>query len=545
MKRIVPLVSVSLLVIAATACKQDLTVENLGNPDVARVFSSGPSIEATIASSYQTVHNATSNQNLWPEALMHALEQYSSLNNFNMGVRVAIPRAPIVNSNGSPSVFSEFSSLSRESRLMVEALDALNAYLKVPGQTLGTTAQDLRARAFGYFGAATSLGWLAMIYDSAAVVSPGMPSDSIPPLSGAADVVKVALAYLDSAYAYANNPAATGTNGFPLPPSWMSTTNGMTADDFVRLIRSYRARFRAGLARTPAQRAAVDWAKIIDDTENGILSDYMSNVGGTTGWSIGDLSQIYVDPGWGQISLMYLGMGDVSGGYANFIATPLGSRNGYFLVQTPDNRWPAGTTRADQQKASAQPSSASSKPYISNRAVADIPGDGWGVSYYDFFRFKYMRNAKNIGLYPDFMKAENDLLAAEAYLRTGNVAKAAAKIDLTRVPAGLPALSGVITSASDPVPGGANCVPQVPQPPSFTTVACGTILEAMKYEKRMETALTSFGRWWIDSRGWGDLIQNTVLEYPVPYQEMQARQKSSYNLGGGSGSSAAKGTYGF
>jgi hypothetical protein len=544
MKSIVTLASASLLVIAATACKQDLTVENLGNPDVARVFATGPSIEATIASAYQTVHNATTNQALWPEALMHGLEQYSSLNNFNMGVRVAIPRAPIVNSNGSPSVFTEFSALSREARLAVEALDALDKYVK-SGQTLGTAGQDMRARAFGFFGAATSLGWMALIYDSAAVVGTGMPSDSIPPLSGAADVMKAAIAMLDSAYAYTTNPVASGTGGFPLPTAWMSTTNAMPAADFGKLIRSYRARFRAGVARTPAQRAAVDWAKIIDDTENGIAADYLPNVGGNTGWSIGDISQIYVDPGWGQISLMYMGMADVSGGYANFIATPLATRNGYFLVQTPDKRWPAGATRAAQISASVQPTSVSSRPYISNRSVADIPGDGWGVSYYDFFRFKYIRNSSNQGLYPAFMKSENDLLAAEAYIRTGDIAKAAAKIDLTRVPSGLPALSGVVTSATQAVPGDTQCVPQVPQGPGFNTVACGTIMEAMKYEKRMETALTSFGRWWIDSRGWGDLITNTVLEYPVPYQEMQARQKPSYNLGGGSASSAAKGTYGF
>jgi hypothetical protein len=466
------------------------------------------------------------------------------LNNFNMGVRVAIPRAPIVNSNGSPSVFTEFSALSRQSRLSVEALDALDKYVK-SGQTLGTPAQDMRARAFGFFGAATSLGWMGMIYDSAAVVGTGMPSDSIPPLSSAADVVKAALTMLDSALAYTINPVASGASGFPLPATWLSTTNAVSAADFARLVRSYRARFRAGVARTPAQRAAVDWAKIIDDTENGIAADYLSNVGGNTGWSIGDLSQIYVDPGWGQISLMYMGMADTSGGYANFIGTALGTRSGYFLVQTPDKRWPAGATRAAQQAASVQPTSVASKPYISNRSVADIPGDGWGVSYYDFYRFKYMRNSSNQGLYPDFMKSENDLLAAEAYIRTGDIAKAAAKIDLTRVPAGLPALSGAVTSATQSVPGGAQCVPQVPQGPSFNTVACGTILEAMKYEKRMETALTSFGRWWIDSRGWGDLITNTVLEYPVPYQEMQARQKPSYNLGGGSASSAAKGTYGF
>jgi hypothetical protein len=174
MKALVPLASASLLVFAATACKQDLTVENSSNPDVAHVFATGPSIEATIGSAYQTVHNATSNQNLWPEALMHALEQYSSLNNFNMGVRVAIPRAPIVNSTGAPSVFTEFSALSRQSRLSVEALDALDKYVK-SGQTLGTPAQDMRARAFGFFGAGTSLGWMAMIYDSAGVVNTGMP----------------------------------------------------------------------------------------------------------------------------------------------------------------------------------------------------------------------------------------------------------------------------------------------------------------------------------------------------------------------------------
>jgi hypothetical protein len=46
----------------------------------------------------------------------------------------------------------------------------------------------------------------------------------------------------------------------------------------------------------------------------------------------------------------------------------------------------------------------------------------------------------------------------------------------------------------------------------------------MKYEKRIETMYSGFGRFWIDSRGWGDLVEGTALEFPVPYQEMQARQ---------------------
>jgi hypothetical protein len=144
------------------------------------------------------------------------------------------------------------------------------------------------------------------------------------------------------------------------------------------------------------------------------------------------------------------------------------------------------------------------------------------------------------------VKAEIDLLAAEGYIRKGDFVKAAAKIDLTRVTrAGLPALSGVVLNGTSPVPGGASCVPQVPQPPTFTTTACGNMMEAMKYEKRMETGYTSYGRWWFDSRGWGDLVEGSPTEYPVPYQEMNARQKKPYSLGGGSPSSAPRGTYGF
>jgi len=141
------------------------------------------------------------------------------------------------------------------------------------------------------------------------------------------------------------------------------------------------------------------------------------------------------------------------------------------------------------------------------------------------------------------------MLAAEGHIRLGtplDIQKAAALIDKSRVKSGgLPALTGVVLTAAQPVPGGANCVPRVPTGPAFTSTTCGTILEAMKWEKRMELAFTGYGMWMWDSRGWGDLIQGTNTEWPVPNQEMDARQHPFYSLGGGLGSSAAKGTYGF
>jgi hypothetical protein len=96
------------------------------------------------------------------------------------------------------------------------------------------------------------------------------------------------------------------------------------------------------------------------------------------------------------------------------------------------------------------------------------------------------------------------------------------------------------------VPGGASCVPRVPVGPSFTTTACGNIMEAMKWEKRMETAYTTYGAWFFDSRGWGDLALGTAIQWPVPNQELDARVLPIYNLGGvGQVGGAPASTYGY
>lgn len=542
--RILPVVALCLV---AAGCDESLSVENVIDPDIDRVFATPAAIEQTIASGYQSCHNAVvQNGEMQPQLLTLGLESYSQLNNFFMGPRGGIPRSPVVNIRGTDNGhFGTFSRLSRGGRLAVNALDALEALLKDPTKTLGTPSQNLRARAFAFFAAACHQGWLAMTYDSAGIVNPRMDPDSVPPLSVSKDVMAGAIAMIDSAIQIASLPAANvSPGGFPLPDAWLSGNTHSSQANFIRLLRSYRARFRAGIARTPAERAAVDWAAVTADAENGITANFSPGTGGSTGWNIGFVgSQMHVEAAWSQMSMMYFGMADVSGAYDSWLATPVAQRVP-FLVISPDNRWPAGATRAAQRTASVQPTGLASRPYVSNRTVQDAPGDPWGWSFYDFYRTKYIRNNSQSGPYPEFLKAENDLLAAEGYIRTNNFGAAAAKIDLTRVPSGLPALSGVVADGTTPVPGGASCVPRVPASSSGPT-ACGNMLEAMKWEKRMETAYSGFGAWYFDGRGWGDLVENTPLEYPVPFAELDARQMPYYGLGGGGKSSAAKGTYGF
>jgi len=97
-------------------------------------------------------------------------------------------------------------------------------------------------------------------------------------------------------------------------------------------------------------------------------------------------------------------------------------------------------------------------------------------------------------------------------------------------------------TATDQVPGGGACVPRVPDPATnFTSAKCGTLFEALKWEKRMELAFMEYGAWYLDSRGWGDLAVGTPLEWPVPYQEMDTRSAPLYN----SNTAATVGTYGY
>jgi hypothetical protein len=534
---------VLLLSSVLASCGENLVVPDRMDPTIEQVLSTPSAIEQTIQSGYQSCHNSVETSGdgfLLPQMAVLSLEGYSAVNNFGMGLRVGIPRGVVLNAIGGVPINENFNRLSLGSRLAANAANALDQVV-ARGGTLGTPAQNLRARAFGFFAVGCHQGWLAMAYDSAGIVTPGMAADSIPPLSGAQEVMRAAIAMLDSAIAIASNPVSLGASGFPLPSTWVSG-NALARDEFVRVVRSLRARFRPGVARTPAEREQVSWPAVIADAENGVTSDLMVTVGPSGGWSPGgnvNATLFY------NVAPLYYGMADVSGGYDAWLGRPLDARD-FFLIVTPDRRWPQGTTRAAQQTNSTVPTSFASRPYVANRTGTDLAGHAWGVSYYFFNRLQYIRGNGSNGAFPAITKAELDLLAAEGYLRAGNVVAAAAKIDVTRVGRGqLPALAGAVTRADQAVPGGADCVPRVPAPPAFTSTVCGTIWEAMKWEKRMETAYTGFAQWYFDARGWGDLVQGTATEFPVPYQELGARLHPYYSLGGGLRSSAAKGTYGF
>jgi hypothetical protein len=537
--------SASMLVVA---CQDNpLAVPNTANPDVSKVYGSPKDVEVIISKTFQQLWNAQqANTGIGVQTMVMSFESHSGLANFGLGARAAIPRGVISNALGNANQtenFQDYDGLQRNARSAANGIAAINSF-KAAGNTMGSNARDARAKAFGFFSLGYALGNVALIYDSAAIILPSTPTDEIPPLSAAADVMAKALEMLDSAIAITASPAATdGSNGFPIPKEWMSAPADVSADRFRQIARSYKARFRANVARTPQQRGAVNWDAVIADAEGGITTDLIVNADASTGWALGWRNQLAVDVTWSQMTPMILGMADSTGAYDAWLATPLNARTP-FLLRTADKRFPSGDTRAAQQAVTGTGrggTPAGSILYFRNRTEGDGAAEPWGNWYYDNWRFWGARAAGGNGPVIAFEASEVDLLAAEGYYRKGNLAKTTQLIDKSRVPAGLPALTGAVASLTSQVPGGNACVPRVPQPPSFTSTACGTVFEALKWEKRVETSFTGYAQWWLDSRGWGDLVEGTALEWAVPWQELFARlNQNAYT----NTSRAAKGTYG-
>jgi hypothetical protein len=480
--------------------------------------------------------------------MVMSFESHSGLANFGMGARAAIPRSPVSNDLGNSDqaiIFNDFDKLTRNSRSATNAIAALDRFIAA-GTGTGSPAEDARAKSFAYFNLAYGLGNTALLYDSAAIITPLVPSDVIPPLSTSKDVMDVALSFFDSALVISQSAAATtGANGWPIPKAWMSQSADIPLATWQQIIHSYKARFRANYPRTPADRAAVDWNAVVTDATAGITSDFTVTASASGGWGSAWITQLATDATWSQMTPFVLGMADTTGAYDAWLATPLNSR-APFLLRTPDKRFPSGDTRTIQQAVTGI-SHAGTAPgsvlYFRNRPAGDDkPAAPWGTWYYDNWRFWGIQQAGGNGPMMAFSRAENDLLAAEGYLRTSRTALAIPIINRTRVQAGLPPIPAGAAS-TDPVPGGSACVPRVPQPPAFTSTACGSVFEAMKWEKRLETSFTGYAQWFLDARGWNDLTEGTVLEWPVPWEELYARQNLTIYTT--SNSKAPKGTYGF
>ena len=559
------------------ACSdKSLEVTNPNSGETQRVLGTPDDAEKLLGSYYKRWHqglyggaNPAPPGTLEGMANIMSLQNYSSLNNECQNSRYPFSGAANGNAVGNNCAGDNSSTFNIEEEVVRVASNFLSN-LASGDLKFTSAARQAKDQAFAEFLRGMSLGYMALIYDSAAVVTVGQAGDDPGKLRDYKEVMDSATAALQRAIDYTNaSTAAAGDQGFPISNTWIPTPSSLSAAEFIKLIRSYRALFRSSLARTPAERDAANWDAIIADAQAGITADHY-NITSTTNGPGGGWRRIY-DGGstWHQMPPFIIGMGDVSGNYLTWLQTSLldrGNGNVGFFMVTPDLRFPQGSSRLAQQqdfdKTSCEVTGGqqnfSCKRYFTNRPNGSdqYTGNGWGWSNYDFNRFHWWATKGDAGsayngtivMYP---KVALDMIQAEGLIRKGQFSAAATLINASRTKNGLPAITAFDNTS--PVPGGANCVPKKPSGNGAgATVSCGNMMEAMKWEYRMEDAFVQFGNWYLNGRGWGDLPEGTALFWAVPYQELQARGYSAsqiYGAGVGAGnapnSAAAKGTYGW
>ncbi|UCC73723.1 MAG: hypothetical protein JSV86_03950 [Gemmatimonadota bacterium] len=511
MMRIARLLALAAMLVAG-GC-MDLDVTNPNEPDRERALSDPADVEAIISTSFREVF--LNSQDNYPNLSLAAMadnvtggfydysvhdlstEPRSAWNNSSLNTRSG------VNSDPWLQLYRAISSVN-------DGLGAINRGLRIleiaPPDTIDHTP---RARAFAKLVQGIAFGYLATHFDQAIIVTEYTDLEELDPTEYAPyqAVLDTAIWALDEAIEIA------AVNDFETPAAtdWV---NGMalTNEEVVQIANTFVARFLAYTPRSWEDRAAVDWDEVLTRINAGITRD-LAPQGELDVWESNMrrlLARVRARPGdHARMDYMALGPGDVSGGFQTWFATPSADRMP-FQMDSPDRRiqGPTGPDEAGTYFAynlnSIWPSSRGTYRWSWYYYLRLGAGDTWYV-----------------GPQPWVTTAEMDLLKAEALIRLGREDEAVPLINLTREASGeLPPVT------VDGPPDDPNCVPKQ------MAGGCGSLWDALVYEKNLEVAAREGAVSWWDGRGWGTLQQGSLIHFPVRGAELENMGVPQYTFGG-------------
>ncbi len=502
------------LALVAAGC-QDLNVVNPNLPDAARATTQPLTTESFVATSFRT---------WWPVAghggypgvalgvmardvtsgfadfgqLEPSTEPRTSWNNDEVNARRQVNQDPWY------GYYRTISSVN-------DVVAAVNG-----GLVIVDPVRTARAKAMGKFMQGLSYGYLGLMFDKAVVTDERTKLDTIttPTFVPYPAVITTAIAQLDEAAAAANSQP---TMTFPVESFLFQA---LTKDQFVRLTNSYVARLLAYSARTRAERAAVNWAEVLRRIDAGILVDFAP---------VAQVDILFDD--WKRLlarlrtagrpsdyarpSYWLIGPADSTSGFQTWLATPNDNRQP-FQLRTRDRRI---------QGAGGPATPGTYMGYNLNNLFA-ISRGSWRFSHYYFLRYGTGITWQT-GPQPELTVTEMDMLKAEALIRLGRAAEAVPLINKTRVANGqLPP----VTIDGPPIAPG--CVPRK------LNGSCGSLWDAMRYEKGVELIGMSGMVSFFDARGWQTMPASTPTQFPVPGRELNTLRQPLYTFGGIGGQSS-------
>ncbi|MGH7567767.1 MAG: hypothetical protein ACREL9_02175 [Gemmatimonadales bacterium] len=522
MRRTAQLLSMALAGTLVVGC-QDLSVTNPNDPDRGDATAQPAAVEALISSGFSLWWGQT-HQNTPTWALTTMADEFTgAFTDFGMWFSSQEPRVAWDNASTA-----SFAATNREPwgglhRLVSNLNDALRAIdggvvIRDPATNADATP---RARAVGKLMQGLAFGFLAQWYDSAFVVTEDVDVDTVtaPRLSHHRVVMDSAIAMLEAAKAIAQ----TNTFLIPGPPSWFRTP--MTNTQLVQFANSWIARFLVSLPRTRAERDAVDWNRVLTMAEQGIQSDFRPVAEPDVfenGFAFRAARQRTTIPGdFARIDNWLVGPADSTQAAITWVNTPVANRN-RFRLATSDKRIGIDTNPATRGL------------YIGFHQSNIWPVTRGTYHYTNYYFHRFGRGTTHeIGPQTAMTVAEMDFIRAEALIRLGRANEAVPLINKTRVANGqLPAVT------IDGPPSATSCVPRKIYPGPMQG-QCGSLWDALRYEKRIEMAGVDPSVAYADARGWQSLVENTGLHWPVPGRELETLQRALYTYGGPGGQSSS------
>ena len=521
------------LLVVVAGC-QDLTVPNTNDPDRERALSEPADVEALAGSQFLVFFNRLTNRTaVYNPVPLMADEMTATYANDGSLEISSEPRVEFNNNSeadvAAMSIFpyKEFNSMVASANDVLNAIDD-GLVIETPEGVATTALTDntFRTRTFALFIKALGQGYLSMYFDSAFVVSQEeqrqignneIDAKSLM-LQPSHEVRDSAIATMRSAIALANQPSS-----FNLPALVYFRTLNVDDKQLARIMHTYIARFLVYGARTPEERASLDWDRVLSHLDSAITEDFSLPLNNPL-LVAGYLTRITTSGTFvARADYKMIGPADQPGArpgcptctdvtaYQKWISTPLSQRM-RFEILTPDRRITG-------------PRSDTAGTYFQYRANDNGFDPTRGT--YHFSAYQWKRNtSSSTGNIIWLSKAEVDLMRAEAWYHKGNLQRAADFVNISRVGNGkLPP----ITANGDT---SVACVPR------RTDGTCGSLLDAITYERTIEAAGQDALRTYFDSRGLGRLPVGTIMELPLSVDEAVATGRPVYTYGGVGGARA-------
>lgn len=460
------------MAVAATGLLQsceDLEVPNENNPDFDQVLATPADVETVAASIYNTVFSGE-HRGDGVEAMLATAADHVTCSWGNFGMRDMSWEPRDMAWNNSPAYANQgYSKYSYDQwySAIGSATDVLTA-IDINGMkvVIGGVDETARSKAFAKFGLGLAYGNLALVFDKAHVVD---EKTTVEPVIETAlpyqEVAEVAIAYLEEA-------SALSDASFEIPGSWLGSSAPLSSADFKKIINTSIARILAYVPRNKAELAAVDWAKVQTYADNGITSDWIVEMDGTTRWYF-EAGDYLTYPGWGRTDM-----------YVANLMEPSLPQHWDDVATFPH---PAEPTNPLDKRLEADFEYMASNDFLAAR----------GYYHYSAYRHKRYDDiyTNSIGPKPTVMQEENSLLRAEARAYMGDLSGAAAIIN-----------AGSRVTRGNMAPVGADLA---------------EIIDAIHHERHVELYTTGAGLQFYEMRKLDLLQTGTPLHLPIPGRTLE------------------------